>query len=321
MSTQKRTIVRSIRRHGRHAGGRALTRLGGARYAEQLWFRLPDVPSSESRERRTPVGGTSFTLRSTTSAGQELAVSGRVYGPEGLPVAYLVHGWGGWWQQLGALVMPLVESGFRVVAYDAPSQGGSPPGRYGPRSTTVVEMAEAFAAVVTEYGPAGVVVAHSLGAVATTWARGLGVQPRGYVLIAPVVSVEPLVDRFGRVLGLGGRQRAEFAQRLERRIGLPMGDFDLVALARDAGVQLPPMLAVHDRSDTESPADRSVALVDAWPAGELVLTEGLGHRKLLGEPDVVRAAVAFAQEAAGAQPIRSMTRGGWSGREPAGATV
>ncbi|HET7279545.1 MAG TPA: alpha/beta fold hydrolase [Dermatophilaceae bacterium] len=321
MSLEKSTIVRSIRYSSRRAGTRALAAVSGAAYAEYLWFRRPEPPPLDRRESRTPVGGTPFTLPVATSRADEVEVTGRVYGPEGLPVAYLVHGWGGWWQQFSNLVMPLVARGFRVVAFDAPSHGSSGAGAFGPRSTTVVEMAEAFKAVVTALGPAGVVVAHSLGAMVTTWARELGVEASGYVFIAPAVSVEPIVEEFGRMLGLGSRRRQQLAARLERHIGVPMADFDLVARARREGARLPSMLAIHDVADAETPAAGSIALTDHWPESDLLLTEGLGHRRVLWQPMVVQTAVKFAQDAARAQPIRSITSGPRSGREPSGAIV
>lgn len=321
MSPEKSTIVRTLQNGARRAGTRALAAAGGAAYAEYLWFRPPPAPSVERRESRTPVGGTPFTLRVATTGCDEVELRGRVYGPEGVPVAYLVHGWGGWWQQLSNLVMPLVGSGFRVVAFDAPSHGSSGGGAFGPTSTTVVEMAEAFTSVVTAFGPAGVVVAHSLGAQVATWAREFGVEPRGYVFVAPMVSVEPIVESFGRMLGLGARRRARLAMRVEQRIGVPMAELNLVARARRDGPHLPSMLAIHDLADSETPAAGSIALTEQWPESDLMLTEDLGHRRVLWEPSVVRSAVRFAQDAAGPQPILSITSGRMSGREPSGAIV
>ena len=121
-------------------------RLGGW-LAERLWFRLPAPASVEARGRHTPSGGEPFEVQ--WEAG---TVRGRAYGDWGLPTAYLVHGWGGWWQQLGAHVQPLLDRGLCVVAFDSPSHGDSSPGRFGPRSTTFPEMAQALSAVVADFG-------------------------------------------------------------------------------------------------------------------------------------------------------------------------
>lgn len=260
----------------------------------RLWFRLPAPPPAERRERRQPAGGEAFEL-----ARDGLAVRGRVYGDDGAsrPTAYLVHGWGGHWQQLGALVGPLREAGYRVVVHDAPSHGASPAGRYGPRSTRVMEMAEAHARVVEQHGEPALTVAHSLGTMAVLWAAQHHDTPLGaLVTVAAATDVEELVDSFRRMAGLGGRSRSAMLDRIEQTIGIPRAQFGGPALAaavrtRQGAV---PLLAVHDTADAESPTRISARLVDAWPGAELVLTEGLGHRRILWAPEVVERVSRFA---------------------------
>jgi pimeloyl-ACP methyl ester carboxylesterase len=80
------------------------------------------------------------------------------------PPVLLVHGWGGRRPHLGVFVKPLVESGHRVIAFDLPSHNESDAGELAPGRTTIVECAEAVAAVVSTHGPARATVAHSFGA-------------------------------------------------------------------------------------------------------------------------------------------------------------
>jgi pimeloyl-ACP methyl ester carboxylesterase len=265
--------------------------LGGA-LAERLWFRLPPKPDAAVRGRRTPSGGEAFEV-----AWRGGVVRGRVYGEWGRPTAYLVHGWGGWWQQLGAHVEPLVRSGLCVVAFDGPSHGDSGPGPRGPRSTTFVEMARALAAVVDEFGRPTVVIAHSAGGLATLHALGLGVRPEALVLIAPPRSVEPMVALFTSVLGVGPRSAAAMVRRAERRVGLPVAALDLVRMAA-AHATLPDLLVVADRDDPEAPVGGAVELVDSWHDARLLLTQGLGHRRVMWEPGVVERVRGFVAGAA-----------------------
>jgi pimeloyl-ACP methyl ester carboxylesterase len=264
---------------------------GGA-LAERLWFRPPAAPDAAHRERHTPSGGEPFEIR--WAAG---TVTGRVFGPWGAPTAYLVHGWGGWWQQLSAYVEPLVAAGLCVVAFDAPSHGRSAPGRYGARSTTLVEVAEALEAVVAEFGRPTTIVAHSAGAMAVLHARASGVVADAYVFVAPPDSVAPMMRRFSALLGVGPESSRRMMERAQRRIGLPLVAFDMVAIARSLQNH-PPLLVVHDRRDPETPASGSVALTGSWPGSELVLTDGLGHRRVIWEPGVVERVTVFASAAA-----------------------
>ncbi|WP_460931999.1 alpha/beta fold hydrolase [Phycicoccus ginsengisoli] len=260
----------------------------GGWLAERLWFRLPPTPAAAVRERRTPDGGEP--LETVWSGG---IVRGRAYGDWGLPTAYLVHGWGGWWQQLGAHVRPLVDAGLCVVAFDAPSHGASGAGSFGPRSTTLVEMGEALQAVIGDFGRPALVVSHSAGAMASMLAVDSGAPVEALVLIAPPVSVASIAAMVANALGAGPRSRRVMLARAERRVGLPMDGLDLVPLAARRP-SLPRLLVVHDRSDAEVPVAGSVELTTAWHDARLLLTDGLGHRRVMWDPAVVRRVAAFA---------------------------
>jgi pimeloyl-ACP methyl ester carboxylesterase len=54
-----------------------------------------------------------------------------------------------------------------------------------------------------------------------------------------------------------------------------------------------PTLVVHDRGDRINPFAHGRAFVHAIAGARLVATDGLGHRKLLGDPAVLREVVAF----------------------------
>jgi pimeloyl-ACP methyl ester carboxylesterase len=265
--------------------------LGGL-VAERLWFRLPASPAPAARAARTPRGGEDFTV--TWAHG---TVRGRVYGDWGNPTAYLVHGWGGWWQQLGAHVEPLLARGFCVVAFDAPSHGDSGPGVHGRRSTTFLEMAEALEAVVAEFGRPAVVVAHSAGGLAAVHALGLGVHPDSLVLVAPPDGVESMLPVFASALGVGPRSERVMVHRAERRVGTPVAELDLLTMAA-RHPSLPRLLVVHDRDDREAPLSGGVRISNAWHDARITVTEGLGHRRVLWSPEVVERVAVFAQAAA-----------------------
>jgi len=251
------------------------------RLAEALWFRLPPVPGAARRRQRTPAGGEAFEVEWAGGT-----VRGRVYGHWGNPTAYLVHGWGGWWQQLAAHVEPLVAAGLCVVALDLPGHGDAGPGRHGRRSTDVVEMAEALAAVVADFGRPTLVVAHSLGAMAAVHALRLGVRPQAYAFLAPPHSAEPMVATFTQALGVGPRSTAVLRRRIETRAGMALADLDVVSTASEQP-SLPALLVVHDRGDRETSPAGSVQITTAWHDARLLLTDGLGHRRLLWDPAVV----------------------------------
>lgn len=89
-----------------------------ARLAYRLWFRTvrpPDPPSSRPVLRAAD--------RSTVDVGGT-PVTSYTWG-EG-PAVLLVHGWSSHAAYMTGFVDPLVEQGFRVVAFDAPAHGRTP---------------------------------------------------------------------------------------------------------------------------------------------------------------------------------------------------
>jgi pimeloyl-ACP methyl ester carboxylesterase len=255
----------------------------GARWAERLWFRVPRDHRGSRHGRRRPDGDR---FQVPVQGGSVVAWS---WG-DGAPV-YLVHGWGGSAGQLGAFVQPLVAAGYRVVAFDAPSHGASAPGPSGPRSANLLELAAALRAVAAAHGPAHAVVAHSLGCAATALALRDGLAAARAVLVAPFVDVVPYTHEFARRLGFGERVRARMVRRFERRLGVPMSDFELTGMARQ--MTPPPVLVVHDRDDRETAWSGGRDLSRAWPGARLLTTSGLGHRRILSDPGVVAEAVRF----------------------------
>ena len=272
------------------------------RWAEHLWFRLP----RPARSPRPLAGGVPLAVR--VGAG---TVSGMTWGTG--PGVYLVHGWSGHAGQLVPFVAPLVERGFRVVAFDMPSHGASSPGASGPRSSSAVEFVSALTAVVAAQGPAYAVVAHSLGATATAVALCDGLAAERVVFLAPMASAAAYAHDLTVVLGAGRRTYRRLVRRIERRPGVALRHFEVTELGR--AVAMPPTLVVHDRDDPSTDVADGEAIAAAWsesrsasdvnpPRGEggrpptgqgtrLHLTTGLGHRGILRDPDVNREVVDF----------------------------
>jgi pimeloyl-ACP methyl ester carboxylesterase len=306
-TVQESTIVRSFWLLERFAPS------VGARWAETLWFTVPR--SRRHHDRQTDPG------RPFRVLVHGHAVAGEVWGerpgdaperhraPErdGAPVVYLVHGWGGWRWQLDPFVGPLVDAGFRVVAFDAPSHGESDPGPEGPGRSSILEFADALAAVVAAHGPAHTVVAHSLGATATAFALRNGLRAGRLAFVAPMADPLPYTRAFAGRLGFSEGVRTRLVTRIERRVGMPMSAFDVPAMA--SRIATPPLLLVHDRLDAETGWTDSAAIARSWPDARLVTTTGLGHRRILRDPAVVAEVAEFVTEPvpagrATAQPAR-----------------
>ncbi|GIG22594.1 hypothetical protein Cch01nite_33180 [Cellulomonas chitinilytica] len=292
VSTEKSTTVRTYR-FGVPPALRAAVRAVDpwapdltARLALRLWCRPP-----HAQGRQAVPGGTTWSLPFGRSE-----ISGQAWGDG--PTVVLVHGWGGHRAQLAAtFVEPLVAAGLRVVAYDAPSHGASGPGALGGRQATLPEMAAAIdtvvAAQVSGHGPVRAVVGHSLGAAASALSVLDGTPTERLVLLTPLAQPLSYVTEFAAALGLGDTSRHRLVVRMETLVGRGLSTLDVPLRAANAGRPLPPALVLSDRDDKEADHEDGPRIARSWPGAELVVSDGLGHRRILRDEETIKRVVAF----------------------------
>jgi len=256
---------------------------------ERLWF-TPPRPSQSAESRALWAAGQPLPL---VVDGRKLAA--RVFG-DGPPVV-LMHGWGGYGAQLGALIQPIVAAGHRVVVFDAFGHGDSPGSRAGFRLATFFDFADGLRAVVDAVGPLHAIVAHSGGAMATMLALRAGVTVERLVLLAPMARPALYAVQFNRLLGLDSDVAARWQERARARLGVSFEDIDATSVG---SLALPPTLVIHDRRDREVPFADGEAIARAWPTVTLHPTEDLGHRRILTDAAVIADAVAFLSHRDGA---------------------
>lgn len=205
------------------------------------------------------------------------------------PTVLLVHGWGGRGLQMGAFAAPLVDAGYRVVAFDAPGHGLS-----SGRQSSLPEFAEAVADAVSYLGDVHGVVAHSFGAAATTFALAFDSfepatsLPERLVFVAPASNFESFAGYFSDMTGLTHQVVRRMRRNIEKRFGIKWEEVQPMALASESRQRL---LVVHDELDAEVPWVDSEALCKAWPGSELYLSRGLGHHRILRDQSTLERTV------------------------------
>lgn len=256
----------------------AMAPAAAARVANYFWFR--------PQRHRPPALEQALLERAQYApmhhAGRRIAVYHWGKGPTVL----LVHGWSGRGAQLGSLVEPLVAAGNHVVAFDAPAHGASDG-----RATTLPEISEVILRVAAEFNPVHAVIAHSFGVPCVLFA----LQQQGFahrvVAFSPPATLEGLVEKFAGTLALSPRTVQILRDMFEQRFGEDMWTrFSVLNMARSVGL---PALIVHDRDDRDVPWQEGEAVARAWPRARFLRTEGLGHRRILGDPAAINRVVRF----------------------------
>lgn len=256
-----------------------------ARWAETIFCTPPlHVPPAADEEFVST--GARFTVR---SEGQDITAWEWGSGP----TVMLVHGWGSRAGRFRVMATALLESGFRVVAHDAPAHGRST-GRF----ASLPEFARALRAVADRAGARDIhgIVGHSLGGAAACLAMRDGLAARRLVLVAPPSDVVEFSRVFGDHLRIPSRARLAMRRNLEARLRMRWDELNVAEMARALAVSA---LVIHDREDSEVSFAHGEEIAHAFPRGRLIATTGLGHRAILRDPEVVRQTVAFLRENAG----------------------
>lgn len=209
------------------------------------------------------------------------------------PTALLVHGWEGRGTQLGRFVDPLRAAGFRVVAFDHVGHGDSDG-----RACSLPTMRDTLRTIAADLfgdesaGP-DLVVAHSMGSFATSLLLADGWRATRAVYVSPP---DDLLVYFGHYLDLvtGDTELLpDMIALMERRFGERVEDFAFRRLVESLDQDL---LILHSRDDPDVPIEAGRFVAAHWAGARLVELDGLGHRRILKDPSVVAAAVAFAGE-------------------------
>ncbi|MFF5785916.1 alpha/beta fold hydrolase [Streptomyces sp. NPDC012693] len=206
----------------------------------------------------------------------------------------VVHGWSSRASRLTALTEALLARGYSPVAFDAPGHGDS-----SGRASNIVEYRGIIRELHARHGDFDAVVAHSFGVLAALFALRDGVRTARFVGLGGVGSFELLLAGFRAGLGLDERVLRCMRDHVERRIAPDEpGIWD--RFDADPAELGAPVLLFHDEDDDMVPLAQSRLLAGAHgDRARLVVTRGLGHRRILTDPEVVAEAVEFLTAPAG----------------------
>jgi pimeloyl-ACP methyl ester carboxylesterase len=254
-----------------HALGRIHPRLAH-RALLRLWLTPWVHPSTQRPLTGLPVG-----LRPWTSTHDGTVLHG-YEGGDG-PTVLLLHGWAGRAADWRYLAGDLIAAGWRVVVPDLPAHGATDG-----ETTDVFALARAAASVLRREQP-DVVITHSLGFPVTLRAFEEGARfPATVVALAPGRRASDALDEFARRAKLGGRLAGALRRANQERYGADV--FDVLDVDRVVPQLSTRGLVIHDTDDTDVALEHGRHIAADWPDAELVVTTGLGHRRILRDEHV-----------------------------------
>ena len=198
----------------------------------------------------------------------------------------LMHGWSGRASQFFRLTESLLEESYTVFAVEAPAHGDS---SY--KQSHMLEFIECIEWVYKEYGPIDFAIGHSLGGMAmlNVHAR-LDEAFKKIVTIGTPAGVREVVEDFCNVLHARPRTAEGIIDKIHRRFSLSVEEVSSTTLAKKWN---PRGMILQDEMDMDVGMEQARTLSEAWTNAELVVTTGLGHRKILSHPSVHKRIIDF----------------------------
>lgn len=197
----------------------------------------------------------------------------------------LVHGWSGRGTQLFKIADELLKNGFSTISFDAPAHGKSKG-----KSTIMSEFIASILELEKQFGPFEIAIGHSLGGMSVLNAIKDGLQTNKAIIIGSGDIVQDILDEFISKLGL----KQEISERLrnlfEEKYHVKMDDFSAYRAAQKVKI---PVFVIHDNDDPEVPVKAGIHIYEQLEKGTLYLTDGLGHRKILGSQNVIKKIMNF----------------------------
>lgn len=197
----------------------------------------------------------------------------------------LVHGWSGRGTQLVKIADELLKIGYMTISFDAPAHGKSK-GNY----SIMTEFIASILELEKQYGKFEYAIGHSLGGMSVLNAIKQNLQVKKAITIGAGDIIQDIIDDFIKKLELQPEYGIKLRDHFEKRFAGKMDDYSAYKAAKEIKI---PVLILHDQEDDDVSVKAAHHIHEHLNGSELMITNGLGHRKILGDEMVIKRIMDF----------------------------
>lgn len=197
----------------------------------------------------------------------------------------LIHGWSGRGTQLFKIADKLLENGFMTISFDAPAHGKSTG-----KTTMMNEFVKTALFLEKEFGPFEIALGHSLGGMAVLNAIKLGFNVKKGIIIGAGDVITDIIKEFVLKLELKPTMVEKIKNHFYRKYGENIDNYSAYIAAKSVKI---PTLVIHDTEDAEVPVSCAHHIRQNLAQGEILITNGLGHSRILKDAKVISRIIEF----------------------------
>ncbi|WP_324068885.1 MAG: alpha/beta hydrolase [Flavobacterium sp.] len=192
----------------------------------------------------------------------------------------LVHGWSGRGTQLVKIADELVKMGYMTISFDAPAHGKSKG-----NSSIMIEFIASILEIEKQFGPFEFAIGHSLGGMSVLNAIKQNLNVKKAITIGSGDIIQDIIDDFISKLKLKPVFGIKLRDHFEAKYGGKMDDYSAYKAAEKTNI---PVLVIHDIDDDDVSVKAAYNIQKHLKNPEIMITQGLGHRKILGDEAVIQ---------------------------------
>jgi len=202
--------------------------------------------------------------------------------------ALLIHGWAGRGTQLFSIADKLLENGYMTISFDAPAHGKS-----SGKTTMMTEFIACAKFLEEKMGSFEIGVGHSLGGMAVLNSVKQGLQFKKCVVIGAGDIISDIITVFVNKLELNLKLVSRIKQDFYKKFKINIDDYSGSLAASMVKI---PCLVIHDKEDKEVPVSCAHEIRQNLIHGQLLITNGLGHNRILKDNYVNNRIVEFIKQ-------------------------
>ena len=193
--------------------------------------------------------------------------------------ALVIHGWNGRGTQLVSIIKELIDMDYTVISFDAPGHGKS-----SKNTSVMTEFMEAAFVLERQYKEFDLIIGHSLGAMTTLNVLGRGFKAKKAVTIGSGDEIMNIIKDFVKAIGLKEKIAPKLKDAFEEKYNEKIENYTVHNQVEKIDI---PIFIIHDKNDLDVPYSASEEIHKHAKNSKLLLTEKLGHRKILGDTNVI----------------------------------
>ncbi|MCZ8332210.1 MAG: alpha/beta hydrolase [Flavobacterium sp.] len=197
----------------------------------------------------------------------------------------MVHGWSGRGTQMLKIADKMLELGYAIISFDAPAHGKSDG-----KTTIMTEFIASILEIEKQFGPFEFAIGHSLGGMSILNAIKQNLNVKKAIIIGSGDIIQDVIDDFIQKLQLKPKIGLLLKNHFEKKYNEPMENYSASFSAKSVTI---PVLIIHDKDDDDVAIKAAHNIHKHLKNSTLMITEGLGHRKILGDTKVIESIKEF----------------------------